>query len=87
MSTLLSTILRCAFFFKCECEKYLHTNNIDILSMSSQYIMVKILSQFDHKSIFASCRQGYVLYVQEVVTLQKKIYYIFALENEVYTIY
>jgi len=41
--------------------------------MSSQYIMVKILSQFDYKSIFASCRQGYVLYVQEVVTLQKKM--------------
>ena len=28
-----------------------------------------------------------VLYVQEVVTLQKKIFYIFASENEVYTSY
>ena len=28
-----------------------------------------------------------LLYVQEVVTLQKKIFYIFASENKVYTIY
>ena len=30
---------------------------------------------------------GYVLYVQEVVTLQKKMLNIFASENEVYNIY
>ena len=29
----------------------------------------------------------HILYVQEVVTLQKKIFNIFASENEVYTIY
>ena len=28
-----------------------------------------------------------LLYVQEVVTIQKKIFHIFASENEVYTIY
>ena len=31
--------------------------------------------------------RGQILYVQEVVTLQKKISNIFASENEVYTIY
>ena len=30
---------------------------------------------------------GYLLYVQEVVTLQEKIFYKFVSENEVYTIY
>ena len=36
--------------------------------------------------ILRNSQKNYVLYVQEVVTLQKKIFNIFASENEVYTI-